>query len=493
MAICRLYNRIWDRTKVSKSPWPIGGFSFREEVLTKIRRKGLKRIHLVGVSGIGMSAIAKILIEEGFHVTGSADKRNELVDSLEEMGLEFFLGHRPENVIGADLVVRTAAVKPDNPEIVKAGELGIETIKYAQMLGRIMEGKKGIAVAGTHGKTTTSALISLILINAGLDPTVVVGGEIVELGTNGRRGRGEFMVAEACEFDGSFLNLSPLIAVVTNVEADHLDWYPSLFAIKVAFREFMLKVPEKEGLIIACVDSPNLKEILPTVDRRKRTYGLSMDAEWTAERIRFDPDGVSFVVKHKGEEIGEFSVAAFGIHNVYNSLAAIATSWEVGIDMEVVRRTLSSYKGVKRRFELVGYCKGITIIDDYAHHPTEIKATIEAARKRFSRRIWCVFQPHLFSRTKYLLEEFSESFYGADKVVITEIYGAREEGGWDVNGEDLARSISAKGVDVVYIPRLEDVPEYLLDNCRPGDIVMTIGAGNVDVVARRLKELLDGR
>ncbi len=402
-------------------------------------KKGTKtiprRVHLVGIGGVHMSAIAHILMKWGHDVSGSDQRLSSFTERLVKQGATVHEGHDASNIDDAELVVITSAATKDNPEILEARRRGIPVVKRADMVARLMEGHRSIAVAGTHGKTTTSALIAFMLVEAGLSPTFLVGGDVVNLGTNAAAGDGEHVVVEADEFDAAFLSYEPDIAVVTNVEADHLDVYGSFDNLLAAFAQFLKQVP-RDGLILACADDPMLAELLgrgksPSVSlqtQRVELYGLSTPVDWVVSHLgRLDDGGQEFYVGLRGRPYGEFRIGLPGRHNVSNALAAIAVGHHVGVSLEVMKKALAEFRGAGRRFELVGEAGGVTVMDDYAHHPTELCATIAAARERFAgRRLVAVFQPHTYSRTLYLLEGFRTCFEGLDELLVLETYAARE-------------------------------------------------------------------
>ncbi|MBI4300838.1 MAG: UDP-N-acetylmuramate--L-alanine ligase [Chloroflexi bacterium] len=457
-----------------------------------------KRVHFVGIGGIGMSAIARVMMADGWTVSGSDLRPSLLTAELGSQGARIFAGHAAGNVGDVDLVVITAAVKPDNPELVEARRRGLPVIKRAAMLGRLMADRIGIAVAGTHGKTTTSSLIAMVLESDGLDPTILVGGEIVDLGTNAKRGSGPYMVAEADEYDSSFLELTPHIAVVTNIEAEHLDYYGSLNGVVEAFRRFLARVPD-DGLIIGCGDDPRVRALAADKDGNDIqaehfiTYGLGDDCLWQATDIRSNSlGGSNFVAVHGGRRAAEFSLAIPGTHNVLNALAAAAVASALGVDPDVTKQTLATFRGARRRFEIKGEAAGVTVVDDYAHHPTEIRATLAAARGRFGeRRLVCVFQPHTFSRTKLLLADFATCFQQADDVIIVDIYAAREINEWGISSADLASAIEKPHAR--YIGELEEAARVLQRELRAGDVLLTLGAGDIDSVATKVLEGLTRR
>lgn len=445
------------------------------------------RVHLVGIGGIGLSAIAKVLLEEGHRVSGSDLKRSPITEALAARGATIYQGHRAENVGHADLVIVSSAIPAGNPEAAAARARGIPVVKRDWVLGRMMEGRFGIAVAGSHGKTTITAMVALVLAEAGLDPTFIVGGVLENLGTNARAGRGEHFVVEADEYDRTFLGLKPSIAVVTNIEMDHPDCYPKLGDLVQAFREFVSLVPA-DGCVIGCGDEERVREVLGAGNwkletGRVVTYGLGEGVDWRAVDVRLNGlGGHDFVALHGGQAVGEFGLRIPGLHNVQNALAVLAVAHRLDLDMAGVGETLRSYRGVQRRFEVKGEVggkarDGILVIDDYAHHPTQIRTTLQAARERYAgRTIWAVFQPHTYSRTKALLDEFAASFADADHVVVTDIYPAREFDDLGVSAADIVARM--RHPDARYIPGLGEAADHLLDHLKPGDVLITLGAGD---------------
>ncbi len=437
-----------------------------------------RKIHFIGIGGIGLSAIAKVLLEEGYRVSGSDLRLSPITDALADMGAVIYQGHRVENLGDADLVVISSAIPADNAEIAAARERGIPVVKRDWVLGRMMEGRFGIAVAGSHGKTTITAMISLLLTEAGLDPAFIVGGVLENLGTNAKAGRGEYFVIEADEYDRTFLGLKPRIAVVTNIEMDHPDCYPELDELLEAFRGFVGLVPA-DGWVIGCGDEPRVREVLANGRGAEVvTYGLGEGVEWRAENIRPNElGGNDFVALHEGRPVGEFSLRIPGLHNVKNSLAVLAVAHQVGVSPADARETLRRYRGVQRRFEVKGEVDGIVVIDDYAHHPTQIRTTLRTARERYpGRTIWVVFQPHTYSRTKALLADFAASFADADHVIITDIYAAREFDDLEVSAADIVARM--RHPDARYIPGLNEAADYLVDHLKPRDVLITLGAGD---------------
>ncbi|ABR46390.1 UDP-N-acetylmuramate--alanine ligase [Alkaliphilus metalliredigens QYMF] len=446
----------------------------------------LKHIHLIGIGGISMSAIAEILLENGYHISGSDMKESNLTHKLRDHGAEIFIGHASENIQNPDLVVYTAAVKADNPERIRAEELGIPLADRAEMLGQIMKKyEKAIAVAGSHGKTTTTSLISLLMEYSNLDPTILVGGELDEIGGNIKIGQSQHFITEACEYVESFLKFYPFIGIILNIDEDHLDYFKDIEHIKSAFKKFAQRIP-KEGFLIASYDDAHVREISRDLDCHVITYGIKTKSQFMAHNIEFSFEGLpSFDVSFEGKTIGSFSLNIPGLHNVYNSLAAIATTYVLGVDPVAISKHITRFKGIHRRFDLLGEVKGAKVIDDYAHHPVEIRATLEAAKKYPHKKIWCVFQPHTYSRTQALLKDFAKSFYLADHVIITDIYAAREKDEGIVNSQGLVNLIVQEH-PAQYIGGFEEISRYLYDHIEAGDIVLTMGAGDVYLIAQML-------
>ena len=453
-----------------------------------------KHIHFVGIGGIGMSGIAELLLNLGYKVSGSDLRSSDITRHLEELGGTVFEGHEAAGIIGADVVVASSAVGDDNPEVMAAVEEQIPVIQRAEMLAELMRLKKfGIAIAGSHGKTSTTSLVAAILAEAGLDPTVVVGGKVDCLGgRNARLGDGEFLVAEADESDGSFLKLSPVIEVVTNVDREHLDYYRDLEHIKETFLEFIGKIPFY-GVAILCLDDDNVSSLLPLIKRRKITYGLTEQADLYASKISVQECLSEFTVTYQGTKLGRVQRTSPGRHIIYNTLAAIAVALELEIDFAVIARALSGFAGVQRRLQVKGEQQGILVVDDYGHHPTEIRATLDAIRDGWpDRRLVVAFQPHRYSRTKELFDEFTTAFHRADVLVLTDVYAASEKPIAEVNSETLLEAIKQHGQRrASYHRSLSTLPAYLLDIAREGDLVLTLGAGNIVGVGEQLLTLLD--
>jgi UDP-N-acetylmuramate--alanine ligase len=454
--------------------------------------KRYRHIHFVGIGGSGMSGIAEILVNLGYKVTGSDQKRNEAVERLEKLGAKVFLSHEPGHLEGAHVVVYSSAVSRDNVEVRVARQRGIPTIPRAEMLAELMRLKYGIAVAGTHGKTTTTSMIGTVLGEGRYDPTIVVGGRVQSLGSNARLGQGEYLVAEADESDGSFLKLAPTIAVVTTVDAEHLDHWGTLEAIRDGFVAFVNKVPFY-GCAVLCLDQPNIQMLMPRIEKRVVTYGLESGADLVARRLHLSGLTSRFEVYQRGELLGESTLTVPGRHNVLNALAAIA----VGLDLEVpfltIQKALASFAGVQRRFQVRGRAGGVTVVDDYGHHPAEIRATLAAARAGFDARIVTVFQPHRYSRTVHLRQEFLTAFNQTDVLLVMDVYAAGEAPLPGVSAADLAEGIRAHGHrDVTYVGGDKGrIVEHLVQITRPGDLVLTLGAGDVGQLGPELLARLE--
>jgi UDP-N-acetylmuramate--alanine ligase len=454
----------------------------------------IEKIHFVGIGGIGMSGIAEVLLNLGYKVSGSDLRQSDTTERLAGLGGEIYIGHKADNVKCADVVVISSAVHADNPEVVEAKKLHVPVIPRAEMLAELMRMKFGIAIAGTHGKTTTTSMAACILGHAGIDPTIVIGGKLNAIGTNARLGQGKFLLAEADESDGSFLVLSPTIAIVTNIDADHLDHYQGgIEEIKDTFVEFINKVPFY-GLAVLCLDDRNIREILPRVRKRYITYGLSSQADIRATHVRHDGFNTSFVAHYKGYRLGEVSFPMPGPHNVLNAMACIAIALELDVPFNAIQEGFAGFSGVGRRFTVKGEPGGIMVVDDYGHHPAEIRATLAAARQGWpERRIVAAFQPHRYTRTHELFDEFVTAFYDADVLVLTDVYSAGEQPIEGASAERLSEEVSRHGQkDVTYIADREQIPEFLSGRVKEGDIVITLGAGNIWQQGEALVKLLGG-
>jgi UDP-N-acetylmuramate--alanine ligase len=445
--------------------------------------KRYQQIHFVGIGGAGMSGIAEVLLTLGYRVTGSDARRGDAVERLLRLGAKVFVGHAAAQVEGAHVVVYSSAVARDNPELQAARQRGIPVIPRAEMLAELMRMKHGVAIAGTHGKTTTTSMVGAVLAEAGFDPTVVVGGRVTAFGANARLGQGEFLVAEADESDGSFLKLTPTIAVVTTIDAEHLDHYRDLAAIREAFLAFIEKVPFY-GAAVLCADQPEIQALLPRVDKRVVTYGLDRPADLVAASLRLQGLTARFEVLHRGESLGELALQVPGAHNAANALAATAVGLDLEVPFEVIQRALAGFTGVQRRFQVKGEAGGVLVVDDYGHHPAEIRATLAAARRGFDRRLVVAFQPHRYTRTHHLHADFLTAFEDADVLVLTDIYPAGELPIPGVHARILAEAIAARSPRVVrYVGDREELVELLVRTARPGDLVLTMGAGDIGAVA----------
>jgi UDP-N-acetylmuramate--alanine ligase len=453
-----------------------------------------KRIHFVGIGGIGMSGIAEVLLTLGYSVSGSDAKISPITERLAGLGARIFEGHDAENVAGAHVVVVSSAIRADNPEVVEAHHQKIPVIPRAEMLAELMRLKYGIAVAGAHGKTTTTSMVASVLAAAGLDPTFVVGGRINQAGTTARLGKSEYMVVEADESDGSFLLLAPVVAVVTTIDREHLDYYASLDEIQDTFVHFVNRVPFY-GAAILCLDEPNVQAILPRVTRPVITYGVSSQADLVISDIELLGLDSRFRLTFRGDDLGLFHLPSPpGIHNVRNAAAAAAVGLYLDVPADLIREGLQSFTGVGRRFDVKAVVNGITLIDDYGHHPSEIRATLEAARVCKFNRLLVLFQPHRYSRTKHLWEEFCLAFNHADVLVILDVYAAGEAPIPGVTSAVLAGAIRDAGhKHVVYSPSMQEGIEYLLKEARPGDAIVSIGAGNVNRALGELAVLLGAK
>jgi UDP-N-acetylmuramate--alanine ligase len=462
-------------------------------------RGRVRHAHFVGIGGIGMSGLAEILRTMEFDVSGSDLRPNDITRRLEGMGVRVDLGHRAENVEKADVVVYSSAIDPTNPEIVRARQLEIPIIPRAEMLAELMRVKYCVLMAGSHGKTTTTSLVATVLRQAGLDPTVVVGGKVNALGSNAKLGEGDLFVAEADESDGSFLKLTPTIGVITNIDAEHLDHYGTHENVKDAFVAFANKIPFY-GLAVLCLDHPHVQSILPRLTRRHVTYGVSRQADYRAKNAEFSGLETHFECVRRGTSLGRFTVKMPGHHNVLNALSVIAVADELEVPLDVVREAISGFHGVQRRFTLVGQPMlaregnrgDVMVIDDYGHHPAEIEATLDAAQRGFDRRVVVAFQPHRYTRTATLFDDFTRAFNKADLVIVTEVYAAGEQPIPGASGEALAEAIRAHGHHAVrYVPDKRDVSSALLHEVKPGDLVIALGAGDINASARELVSALE--
>lgn len=455
--------------------------------------KTVKNVHFVGIGGIGMSGIAEILLNQGFNITGSDLNKTDITERLESLGIKIFEGHSADNLKEADVVVYSSAVTLDNPEVKAALEKGIPVIKRSEMLAECMRMKYGIGIAGTHGKTTTTSMVGLVLTEAGIDPTIIVGGKLSSLGgTNARLGQGDYIVVEADEFDRTFLKLTPVIAALTTLEREHLDTYKDLDDIKGAFVEFANKVPFF-GFVVLCLDEPALQDIVPLINKKIITYGLTPQADVRAINILHKERSTEFTVVYKGKEFGKIKLNIPGLHNVRNSLVAVTIGNELGVDFEVIKRALESFNGVYRRFEKK-YDAEIMVVDDYGHHPTEINVTLDGIRRGWNRRLVAVFQPHLYSRTRDFYMEFGRSFLNSDVFICTDIYPAREKPIEGISGQLIADAAKKFGhKNVYYEPDKTKVPDLLKKIYKKGDIIITLGAGDIWKYGEKFIEMIKAK
>ena len=445
-------------------------------------------IHFIGIGGISMSGLAEILMDEGFTVSGSDAHESDLTRHLEAKGATVAYGQRAENITDEiDVVVYTAAVHPDNPEFMRASEKGIPILTRAELLGQMMKNyENAIAVSGTHGKTTTTSMITEVLLCADTDPTISVGGILNSISGNIRVGGPDLFVTEACEYTNSFLSFYPTTAVILNIEADHLDFFKDLKDIRHSFRLFAEKLPEK-GLLVINKDIDHMEDIIEGLPCKVITFGKNEDSRYQAKNIRFDELArATYELYVDGEEVDTVTLGVSGEHNVYNSLSAAAVCHELGISIEMIKKGLKRFTGTNRRFEKKGELSGVTIIDDYAHHPQEIRATLETAKHYPHKKLWVVFQPHTYTRTRAFLDEFAESLSLADEVILADIYAARETDNLGISSRDIADRIEKMGVKVHYIPSFEEIETFILENCIHGDLLITMGAGDIVKVGENL-------
>lgn len=451
----------------------------------------MKKIHFVGIGGAGMSAIAKILLEKGYEVSGSDLNESEIVEKLRGLGAFIYKGHRKENIKEQDAIVVSTAISAENPEVVAAKEAGIKVFHRSDIVAFLMNHAKGIAVAGAHGKTTTTSMASVVLDHTGKSPTIIIGGEVDYFGSNAKLGESEYLVAEADESDGSFLKLSPQMAIVTNIENDHMDFYGSMENILKTFKQFLNNLPKESGLAILCFDNAHIRDIAQNLERKFVSYGINYPADYIAKNIRTNGAGTSFDVYYHEEKMGTIMLNIPGKHNIENALAVIALGDQIGLSIEEIAAGLRCFNGAKRRFQTKGRVKDVWIVDDYAHHPTEISTTLNAARQTNPNRLICAFQPHRYTRTKFLRKEYGSCFEAADLLVLTDIYSAGEEPIPGINGEVIKEEVEKQtGKEAVYIANREDIAGYLEAVVKPGDLVMSMGAGDIYRTGEELVDLL---
>lgn len=449
--------------------------------------KAFNRVHFIGIGGISMSGMAEILISKGYQVSGTDNSDSHIVRHLRDLGADIYIGHSPSNIGDAELIIYTDAIAPDNIELIAARASGAYVIDRASFLGSLMRNyKNSIAVSGTHGKTTTTSMIATIINNPQMNPTILLGGELDSIGGNVKLGTNEFLLTEACEYKANILKYRPSMAIVLNIDEDHLDFFKSIDHITDTFREFVDNLTEKD-VLIANTDDEHVRSLSMTCRGAVVTIGIDSDADFMAKNISFNALGYpSFDLFVKGSFEKSLMLSVMGKHNVYNALAAIAASYSIGVQKELVFEKITSYGGVHRRLELKGFMGNVRIIDDYAHHPTEIKASLNAVRNSTNEKVFCIFQPHTFTRTKILLDSFSEAFSDADKVIIADIYAARELDNGDVHSRDLAELIRRRGYDAVYLGSFDEIEEYILHETSNKDTVITMGAGNIYQVGTNL-------
>lgn len=452
--------------------------------------EGINKIHFIGIGGAGMSAIATVLLKMGYSVSGSDLQKSDVTAKLEQLGAKVFVGHNSDNLRDAEAIVVSTAIPANNAEVLAAKEKGLKVFHRSDIVAAIMNIRAGIAVAGAHGKTTTTSMLALMLEKAGFDPTVIIGGELKDIGGNAKLGAGKYLVAEADESDGSFLKLSPEIAVVTNIENDHMDFYKTMENIFQAFKEFVHKLP-KDGLAVLCFDNQNIREMVGSIERPYVTYALEHKADYVAANIVTDGPCTVYEVIYHGQNLGKVKLNVPGRHNVANSLAAVAVGRNIGLTFSQIVEGLSFFYGAKRRFQTKGRVNGVWVVDDYAHHPTEISTTLAAARQTNPKRLICVFQPHRFSRTKLLREEFGGAFTNADLLVLTDIYSAGEQPISGITGEVIVNEVQRQTQQkATYIKDRERIAQYLKEIVEPGDLIVTMGAGNIYQTGEELVEKL---
>jgi UDP-N-acetylmuramate--alanine ligase len=451
----------------------------------------IRKLHFIGIGGSGMSGIAEILHHNGFQVTGSDQAESQVVQYLSDLGLKIQKGHEPDLVLNSDLVVYSSAVKPENPEMIAAKAAGIPCIRRAEMLGELMRLKYTLAIAGTHGKTTTTSMVGHIWTAAQLEPTIIVGGIVKNLGTGAQHGAGEALIAEADEYDKSFLDMVPTLAVLTNIEEDHLDCYKDLEDIKSAFISFANKVPFY-GIVVACIDDEGVRDVLPFIRKPVVTYGFSAQAEYRADGFVVRDGKTFFRVRQRGVVLGEVEIQLTGRHNAQNALAAVSLALEEGISFEIVQKALANFTGVKRRFEWIAAQKGILFYDDYAHHPTEVEATLKGIRESFDdRRLIVIFQPHLFSRTRDHYKSFASALLNSDIAIVADVYGARETAMEGVDSGLIIDAAKQRGhTQAHWIPKVEEIVTWVKANAREGDLILSMGAGPIWKIHQQWQEWL---
>lgn len=444
-------------------------------------------VHFIGIGGISMSGLAEILLAEGYKISGSDMNNSYIVERLKSLGADIYIGHSKDNIKDCDLVVYTDAISNDNEELLEAINNNIKTVDRATFLGALMNNyQNSIAISGTHGKTTTTSMIATILNDSTINPTILLGGQLDEIGGNVRLGSREVLLTEACEYKGNITKFFPNTAVILNIEEDHLDYYKDINHIVNTFVQYGKNITLNGNLIIN-IDDEHSKKVIESTNANVITFGINNKADYSAENISYTSDGLmKFMLNKNCESLYPVNLSILGIHNIYNTLASIAVAETLGIPIDIIIKSMEKFKGTHRRLELKGFFSGIKIIDDYAHHPTEIKASLRALRNSTENSIWCIFQPHTYSRTKLLLNSFAESFNEADKVIIPDIYAAREKDNGIIHSTNLVDALIDNGVDAKYISSFKNIESYILDNAKKGDIVVTMGAGNVYTIGENL-------
>lgn len=451
----------------------------------------IKKLHFIGIGGVGMSAIAEVMLDKGYIISGSDLSESPVVQKLKAKGAKIYKGHKAENIAGKEAIVYSSAIHPDNPEMTAAKAAGLKIYHRSDILAELLNSQDGIAVAGAHGKTTTSSMISVVLEHAKVDPTIIIGGFVDYLGGNAKLGSSKYLVAEADESDGSFLKFYPHIAVVTNIEDDHMDHYGSMENIIKAFVQFIQNLDPETGLAVLCFDNENIRNIAAKTGRHYITYALDHAADYMAKNIHFDGTHTSFDVIYKGEDLGQVKLNLPGRHNVLNALATVAVCRRLGLSLAEIAAGLAVFGGTKRRFQTKYRDENVWIVDDYAHHPTEIQTTIKAAEQTNPKRLIVAFQPHRYSRTKLLRSEFGSCFKGADLLILTDIYAASEDPIPGITGRTIVDEVKAQtGVDAVYIEDMKDIAPWLKAHMQKGDLIITMGAGNIYTVGETLAEEL---
>lgn len=453
--------------------------------------ENIRKLHFVGIGGVGMSAIAEVMLDKGYEISGSDLSDSEVVQKLRAKGATVYKGHDSTNVEGKDAIVLSSAIHQDNPELVQAKKLGLKIFHRSDILAFLLNAAKGIAVAGAHGKTTTSSMISVVLEHAGIDPTILIGGFVDYLNGNAKLGKSDYLVAEADESDGSFLKFYPHIAVVTNIEDDHMDHYGSMENIIKAFVQFIQNLDKENGLAVLCFDNENIRNITKQIDRQYISYALEHEADYTATDIVTDGPQTTFTVVYKGEKLGAVTLNIPGRHNVLNALATIAVCHKLGLSIKTIAEGFTVFSGTKRRFQTKFRNEDVWIVDDYAHHPTEIQTTIKAAKQTEPKRLIVAFQPHRYTRTQLLRKEFGSCFKGADMLILTDIYAASEKPIPGISGKTIVEEVKMQtGIDAVYIEKLADIAPWLEKNKQKGDLIITMGAGNIYTVGETLADEL---